>query len=104
MRIYYLPFATLIFMTACDPVAAPSVVQHPQSHRVNIDGHTIYVVPQSGNLWAASGGEDGKDGQWIQYRQERAIELHTKCRIQKRVSKPGEPILKTTVNKCPKGQ
>ena len=99
MRFYYLPFATLVFLTACE-TAPQSVVQHPQSRSVNVDGHRIFVVPQANNSWVASGGEDGKDGMWIQYRQERAIELQSHCRILKRTSKPGEPLLRATVHKC----
>ena len=99
MRFYYLPFATLVFLTACEQ-APQSVVQHPQSKRVQIDDHTIYVVPQAGNSWVASGGEEGKDGIWIQYRQERAIEVQSHCRIKKVTSKPGEPLLRATVHKC----
>lgn len=91
----------LLALAACE-TAAPSVVRHPLADHVIVDDFKIYVVPQAGNVWVASGGEEGKDGLFIQYRQKRAIEVQSKCRIKRVLSKPGQPLLKASVHQCRK--
>lgn len=92
--------ATLLVLAlaACDNVP-PSVKQHPGKHVLNIDDHKIYVIKQAGNQWVASGGEEDQDG-FVQYRQKRAVEVQSKCLVDKTLSKPGEPLLRVSVHKC----
>ncbi len=92
--------ATILVMalSACDNVP-PSVTNHPGKHVLNIDDHRIYVIKQAGNQWVASGGEEDQDG-FVQYRQKRAIEVQSKCRVHRVLSKPGEPLLRVSVNQC----
>ncbi len=92
--------ATLLVtaLAGCDNVP-PSVKQHPGKHVLNIDDHRIYVIKQAGNQWVASGGEEDNDG-FVQYRQKRAVEVQSKCRVNKVLSKPGEPLLRVSVNQC----
>lgn len=84
----------LMVAAACTP--QPSYKTHPLGHTVNVDDIRITVVPQSGNVWVAHGGEDVKDG-YVQYRQKRAIEVASRCRISRVFSKPSEPLLKAKV-------
>lgn len=95
----FLPaFAVLFAIAACDTVP-PSVANHPDKQVLNIDDHKIYVIKQAGNEWVASGGEEDQDG-FVQYRQKRAIEVQSKCLVNKTLSKPGEPLLRVSVYKC----
>lgn len=95
----YLPvFAVLALLAACDGVPS-SVTNHPGKAVVNIDDHRIYVVRQANNQWVASGGEQTQDG-FVQYRQKRAVEVQSKCRVNKVLSKPGEPLLRVSVHQC----
>lgn len=91
--------AAFFTLAACDDVPR-SVSRHPLADHVFVDEHKIYVVPQAGNVWIASGGEDAKDGAFVQYRQKRAIEVQSHCRVNRVISKPGEPLLKATVHQC----
>jgi hypothetical protein len=93
-----LALAALITIAACDNVPS-SISGHPDKDVVNIDDHRIYVVKQAGNQWVASGGEEDKDG-FVQYRQKRAIEVQSKCRVNRVLSKAGEPLLRVSVNHC----
>lgn len=97
MRI--LPLLALVLAVgACDNVPS-SVSNHPGKHVLNIDDHRIYVIKQAGNEWVASGGEEDQDG-FVQYRQKRAVEVQSKCLVNKTLSKPGEPLLRVSVYKC----
>lgn len=91
-------------VAACDNNIAPSVARHPSEQRVTIDEkYVIGVVPQSGNIWVASGGMRGKETHsdpWVEYRRKRAIEIASSCRIDRVLSRKGEPLLKATVNRC----
>lgn len=54
---------------------------------VNIDGQQITVFKQDANKWAAFGGEESGDPRtYVRYRQSRAIELKSGCRVDKRLS------------------
>lgn len=67
---------------------------------VNIDGIPIQVSREDGGKWSASGGDDVGDQQrYVTYRKERAIELSSGCRIEKRLSQPKERTLVAAV-KC----
>lgn len=88
----------LFALAACDGVPA-SLANHPDKDVLNIDDHRITVVRQPGNIWLAAGGEEDKDG-FVEYRQKRAIEVQSKCRVQKVLSKPGEPLLRVQVGQC----
>lgn len=88
----------LLTLAACEHVP-PSVANHPGKYVLNIDDHKIYVIKQAGNQWVAYGGEKNQDG-FVQYRQKRAIEVQSKCRVNKVISKPGEPLLRVTVHQC----
>lgn len=101
MRFYFnflLPALVLLVVVACDGVPS-SVSNHPGKHVLMIDDHRIYVIKQAGNQWVASGGEEDQDG-FVQYRQKRAIEVQSKCRVNKVLSKPGEPLLRASVHQC----
>lgn len=88
----------LVTLAACDDVPS-SIKNHPDRQVLNIDDHKIYVVKQAGNQWVASGGENDQDG-FVQYRQKRAVEVQSKCLVNKTLSKPGEPLLRVSVHKC----
>lgn len=98
MRKILLATLVLGMLGACDNVP-PSVKQHPGKHVLNIDDHKIYVIKQAGNQWVASGGEEDQDG-FVEYRQKRAVEVQSKCRVNKVLSKPGEPLLRVSVHQC----
>ena len=65
---------------------------------VNVDDHKIYVVSTSYHAYVAWGGANDRDGQ-IQYRQRRAVELVSKCRVKKVTSKKTDTVLHAEV-KC----
>lgn len=88
----------LTAVAACDNVP-PSVSNHPGKHVVNIDDHRIYVIKQAGNQWVASGGEAANDG-FVEYRQKRAVEVQSKCRVNKVLSAKGAPLLRVSVHQC----
>lgn len=85
-------------MAACAPTIYD--VSHyrkdPDIRKVTSDEVTIYVLPQMGG-YIAWGGEEKRDGKYIKYRQRRAIEVLSKCRIDKVVSKPTDSVLYATV-------
>lgn len=93
--------AALFALAACEkntPVDLSNQAKVGSS--VNIDGERISVFRQDGGKWAAYGGEGSKDPKrYITYRKERAIELKSGCRIDKRVSGALDHILVATV-KC----
>jgi hypothetical protein len=84
----------LLVLAACD--AAPPYASHPFARTVKSDGYVIHVVPQANQSYVAFGGEEAKDGQ-VQYRQQRAIEIASGCRIKRVTSTKGEPLLRATV-------
>lgn len=96
MKTHHLILLPLLLIAACEK--QPSYKSHPLAHSVNVDDIKISVVPQANGSWVAFGGEDVKDG-YVEYRQKRAIEIASKCRIARVTSKPGEPLLRATV-KC----
>ena len=92
--------AALFILAACAGDDVPkSIAKHPQRKILNIDDHQIYVVEQPRHHWLASGGEEDQDG-FVQYRQKRAVEVQSKCRVNKVLSKPGEPLLRVSVHQC----
>lgn len=99
-RYFVLAFAALA-LVACEkntPVDLSNQAKVGSS--VNIDGERISVFRQDGAKWAAYGGDSSKDpARYIAYRKERAIELKSGCRIDKRVSGKADHILVATV-KC----
>ena len=98
MRNVFIAAMLTMALSACHHVPA-SVSNHPGKHAVNIDDHRIYVIKQAGNQWVASGGEEDQDG-FVQYRQKRAVEVQSKCLVNRTLSKPGEPLLRVSVHKC----
>ena len=65
---------------------------------VNIDEAQVYVVQDGYGEYVAWGGPMLKEKSYASYRQTRAIELASKCRIDKIISKnPGE-VLRARVN------
>jgi hypothetical protein len=91
-------FALLALVSACEktPVDLSNTAKRGA---VNIDGESITVFKQDGQKWAAYGGENNDPRRYITYRKERAIELKSGCRIDKRVSSPLDHILVASV-KC----
>ena len=90
----------LLAVTACDNAVPVDLSNTAKRGAVNIDGEYITVFRQEGAKWAAYGGEGSKDPKrYITYRKERAIELKSGCRIDKRISKPNDHILVASV-KC----
>jgi hypothetical protein len=100
MRYALMLTAALGLLAACDPVPT-SIKNHPDKAIVNIDDHKIYVVKQAGNQWVAAGGEKDQDG-FVEYRQKRAIEVQSKCRVNKVLSAKGAPLLRASVHQCRK--
>lgn len=94
MKKYILMLLPLL-LAACEP--QPSYKSHPLARTVNVDDIRISVVPQANGSYVAFGGEKVKDG-FIEYRQKRAIEIVSKCRIARVTSKKGEPLLRATVS------
>lgn len=92
-------FSVVFMLAACDKGVPSSIANHPDRHVLNIDDHRIYVVRQPDNEWVASGGEQTRDG-FVQYRQMRAIEVQSKCRVSEVLSKPGEPLYRARVHHC----
>ena len=66
---------------------------------VNIDGEAITVYHQTGDTWSASGGDNKDPERYIIYRKERAIELKSGCRIDRRLSDKKDKVLYVKV-KC----
>ena len=99
MRNVFLTALALTALTACDAGVPQSIANHPDKHVLNIDDHRIYVVKQAGDQWVASGGEEDQDG-FVEYRQKRAIEVQSKCRVNKVLSAKGAPLLRVSVNEC----
>ena len=77
---------------------ASHYVNDPAQRMVNIDDHKIYVVPTGGDRYIAWGGSDDRDGR-VQYRQLRAVELTSKCRVDKVTSKKTSDVFRGSV-KC----
>lgn len=100
MRAHLVLAVILVALAACDNVPS-SIANHPDKDIVNIDDHRIYVVRQANNQWVASGGEEDQDG-FVQYRQKRAVEVQSKCRVKRVLSKPGAPLLRVSVHQCRK--
>jgi len=89
----------ILGLSACNDHIPPSVKNHPDKQMVNIDDHKIYVIKQAGNQWVASGGEEDQDG-FVEYRQRRAVEVQSKCRVNKVLSAKGAPLLRVSVHQC----
>ena len=94
MKTHHLILIPLLLIAACDQ--QPPYKSHPLARTVNVDDIKISVVPQAGGSWVAFGGEEHKDG-YVEYRQKRAIEIASGCRIGRVTSKKGEPLLRATV-------
>lgn len=70
----------LLALAACAPpkvLPASYYATDPEKRTVTIDEHTIYVLPQMGGYVAWGSGSD----KWAKYRQSRAIEIYSKCRV-----------------------
>ncbi len=78
---------TCVALAACAKNLPVDLSNAVKKGGVNIDGEYITVFKQEDNKWAAYGGENSKDPKrYITYRKERAIELKSGCRIDKRLS------------------
>lgn len=88
----------LLLASLIVPLAAFDMPKNART--VIVDDYHIQVAPQSGNSWLAWGGEEGRDGVFIPYRQKRAIEVQSKCRVRDILSNPGETLLRATVHQC----
>jgi len=86
----------LLAVTACEPMIydVSKYQNDPDKKTVNIDEHTVFVSPQMGGYAAWGSGTD----KWAKYRQRRGIELISKCRIDKVLSKPTDNVTYATVN------
>ncbi len=90
----------LVAVTACKGATPVDLSNTARRGSINIDGEMITVFKQADGKWAAYGGEGSSDPQrYITYRKERAIELKSHCRIDKRISKATDHILVASV-KC----
>lgn len=90
----------LLALAACQKHLPVDLSNQAKRGGVNIDGHFITVFKQDDGKWAAYGGDDSKDPvRYIRYRKERAIELKSGCRIEKRLSGARDHILIASV-KC----
>jgi len=99
MRIF-LASLLILSLAACDNTVPPSVKRHPDRQIVRIDDYQVYVVKQAGNEWVASGGGNIKKDDMVEYRRQRGIEVQSKCRVNKVLSKAGEPLLRASVYQC----
>lgn len=100
MKRMTLMLVALAALAACEKNVPVDLSNAAKRGAVNIDGEYITVFKQPDGKWAAYGGEGSKDPQrYITYRKERAIELKSHCRIDKRVSGALDHILVATV-KC----
>ncbi len=98
MKKQFILLSVLTILAACDKPAVPvDLSNQAKVGGVNIDGEHISVYRQDGNKWAAYGGENGDPERYILYRKERAIELKSGCRIDKRLSDKKDRILVATV-------
>ncbi len=70
----------------------------PNKRRVNVDDHWIYVATIGSHEYAAWGGENDRDG-FVQYRQRRAIELISGCRVKATTTKKTDDWTRASV-KC----
>lgn len=92
--------ALALAITACEKNVPVDLSNTAKRGSVNIDGERITVFKQDDGKWAAFGGDGSKDPErYITYRKERAIELKSGCRIDKRVSGKADHILVASV-KC----
>lgn len=89
----------VVFAAACTPTVQPRshYDKDPNQRRVNVDDHDVRVLGQGFGTWVAWGGEEDQDG-FVQYRQKRAIELVSGCRVDKVLSKPSDDVLMATTN------
>jgi hypothetical protein len=87
----------IALLAACQQVPDADM-NNPNKRVANIDDHAISVVPEVGGVYAAWGGDEDKDG-FVQYRQKRAIELISGCRIARVLSGKTEAVLRAKV-KC----
>lgn len=101
MRALLMVFSFAGLLAACDPGVPTSIANHPDREMLNIDDHKITVVKQAGNQWVAAGGEEDQDG-FVEYRQKRAVEVQSKCRVNKVLSPKGAPLLRVSVHQCRK--
>lgn len=93
-------FLALTLLAACDGMKPPVDLSNTAKRgAINIDGEMITVFKQDDGKWAAYGGENGDPQRYITYRKERAIELKSGCRIDKRISKATARIVIASV-KC----
>jgi hypothetical protein len=99
MKFRILLVASLVLLAACDQKNLPVDLSNKAKRgSVNIDGEQITVFKQDTGKWAAYGGEKSKDPKrYIIYRKERAIELKSGCRIDKRLSGKDDHILVASV-------
>lgn len=99
MKKFALILVTLLVLAACDSPPA-LYANDPHKRQVMIDDHIIYVVPQRGHVFVAWGGDEDQDG-FVQYRQQRAIELSSHCRVNKVLSAKTDAVLRATVKCAP---
>ncbi|MEJ0010971.1 MAG: hypothetical protein WDN72_11250 [Alphaproteobacteria bacterium] len=65
----------LLLLAACAPQAPGGGADF-----VNVDGHRIDVAYLGGRMFSARGGEETHD-KWVKYRQVRAVEIISLCRV-----------------------
>jgi hypothetical protein len=97
MRHVFLIVICSILLASCQP-GVDTYSGNPNKRIANIDEHAISVVAEGGDIYVAWGGEEDRDG-FVQYRQKRAIELVSHCRVSSVLSKKGDPVLRAKV-KC----
>lgn len=100
MKNFFVAAVCVLVLAACEKNPPVDLSNTAKRGSVNIDGQHITVFRQDGAKWAAYGGDgSGDPKRYVIYRKERAIELKSHCRIDKRLSGAGDHILVATV-KC----
>lgn len=97
MRAIVLSFLLLPLLAACDS-GGDALTSGPGTV-IRVDDQPVKVVSQGGRRFAAESASDGQDA-WATYRQKRAIEVLSLCRIGKVISGVGTRVLLAEVN-CP---
>lgn len=87
-----------ILLVACGIGVGEAYLNSPKKRSVNMDDHQLYVVPESQYEYVAWGGEEDADG-FVEYRQKRAVELVSGCRVWAVTSQKGDAVLRARV-KC----
>lgn len=94
-----LTFLCLFLLAACDVAVQPRAYYEKLggARTATIDGSQIFVVQAGYGAYAAWGGGPRSD-RYSAYRESRAIELVSRCRIGKTYSKPSDEVTVASVD------